>query len=325
MEPVNLIENNETSLSPKVTSTLTVTDKHEKIVNDVTEIPKNVPLTNIKLPSEWVLYLYDKQLFKKMVKQNIKDNPNKILCTLSTVNDLIYILQLMEVKMDTKLPKTQSENKLNLDANDYILMRKGIEPIWEDPKNSNGGTFTAKINHNIGYNIWSDCVMYMIGESLSHDSNHINGISVSYIIDSSGFNNISHNHIPNNSSRDSRSPRSYNNGPGMKEKNNFTRADVGPSWKQLATEESSSLSLGMNANSYTFIKIWDAKPDRTKDEFIDILPIELIQKIKNESLMYTRNNAKKDYNEKNIISKLARNQRSFKKERGRGFGGNKQF
>ena len=39
--------------------------------------------------------------------------------------------------------------------NDYIIMRKGIEPIWEDPKNSNGGTFTVKMAHSKGYDVWS--------------------------------------------------------------------------------------------------------------------------------------------------------------------------
>ena len=105
--------------------------------NTSNTIPNDYPLTHINLPNQWVLYLYDKQLFKKMANRpGFNAKPHKEICTITTINDLIYILQLLEVKSNQL-----SSTKINLDANDYIIMRKGIEPIWEDPKNSNGGTF----------------------------------------------------------------------------------------------------------------------------------------------------------------------------------------
>ena len=222
--------------------------------NSTTEIPKDIPLTNIDLPNQWVLYLYDKQLFKKMANRpNFQAKPHKELCNIKTVADLVYILQLMEVKTENKLKMDNvSTQKLNLDSNDYIIMRKGIEPIWEDPKNSNGGTFTIKMAHARGYDVWSTFVMYMLGETLTYDMENINGITVSYISDAYSF------HNPANNSN----------------------------------------------NSYTYIKIWDGKSDRTRDQFVNILPVDLLEKIKSESLMYSQNNKKKDFNEKNIISKL---------------------
>src|ERR1700753_4256648 len=67
------------------------------------KLPIDVPLTNINLPNQWVLYLYDKTLYKKMANRpNFQAKPHKELCTLSTVNDLIYILKLMEVKIEPK-------------------------------------------------------------------------------------------------------------------------------------------------------------------------------------------------------------------------------
>jgi hypothetical protein len=221
--------------------------------NQIESIPMDIPLTDINLPNQWVLYLYDKQLFKKMANRpHFQAKPHKELCTISTVNDLMYILRLMEVKIEPKIKIGSINNKINLDANDYIIMRKGIEPIWEDPKNSNGGTFTIKMAHSKGYETWATFLMFMMGETMTFDMNYINGITVSYISDSNSF------HNPNSNSH----------------------------------------------NSYTYIKIWDGKPGRTRDQFINILPFDLVDKIKNESLMYSLNNTKKDYGDNNIISKL---------------------
>lgn len=254
------------------------TDNNNNNKEKAIDILKDIPLDKILLPNEWVLYLYDKQLFKKMANRpNFQAKPHKELCTIRTVNDCIYILELMKVKTEPVMDlKTESKlgvefinnNKINLDANDYIIMRKGIEPIWEDPKNSNGGTFTIKMNHSKGYEVWSMFIMYMLGETLTHEMHNINGITVSYISDAYNFHNT-----------------------------------------------------GSNCNnSYTYIKIWDACSNRTRDQFINILPMDLLEKIKNESLMYSQNNKKKDFNEKNIISKLNSNYKnSYNRSRGGGF------
>nr|AEX62928.1 eukaryotic translation initiation factor 4E-like protein [Moumouvirus Monve] len=78
-----------------MSSDLTVTHKDS--------IPKDIPLTDIKLPNEWVLYLYDKQLFKKIANRaNFQAKPHRALCTITTVNDLIYILKLMSCENTNK-------------------------------------------------------------------------------------------------------------------------------------------------------------------------------------------------------------------------------
>ena len=151
-------------------------------------IPLGMPLTNIYLPQPWAFYLYDKQLFKKIANRpNFQAKPHKEICTINTINDLLYILQLMAVKPETKNKTNSVNNKINLDVNDYIIMRKGIEPIWEDPKNSNGGTFTIKMAHSKGYDVWSSFIMYMLGETMCDEMQNINGITVSYISDINNF------------------------------------------------------------------------------------------------------------------------------------------
>lgn len=249
-------------------------DRADNQCENTPTIPAGVPLTDIMLPNQWVLYLYDKQLFKKMANRpNFQAKPHKEICTISTLNDLVYILQLMKVKCESKLKIDHlNDNRINLDANDYIIMRKGIEPIWEDPKNWNGGTFTIKMSHAKGYDVWSKFIMYMLGETLTYESQYINGITVSYISDAYNFNNPSTN----------------------------------------------------SNTSYTYLKIWDGKSDRTRDQFVNILPTNLLEDIKNESLMYSLNNKKKGFNEKNIITKLTiTNNRNTHPDRG-GFSNNRK-
>lgn len=238
-------------------------DQYTKFLTQTVEqyksnnIPREPGLKDMKLHTPWVLYLYDKQRFKKMAnKPNFDSKPHSEICTINTVNDLIYILQLMQVKCEPKIKiGSEGSNKINLDMNDYIIMRKGIEPIWEDPKNSDGGTFTVKMNHDKGYDVWAMFVMYMLGETLSpFDMDHINGITVSYISDASSFHG-------------STSP--------------------------------------LSTHDYTYIKIWDGDCNRsTKEEFMNILPMEIVNKLRGESLMYSKNNKKRNYGDKNIIDKL---------------------
>jgi hypothetical protein len=66
---------------------------------------------------------------------------------------------------------------------DYILylMRKGIEPIWEDPKNRNGGCFSFKVNKLHYKDTWEELSRALICDYLINDiedSETITGISI---------------------------------------------------------------------------------------------------------------------------------------------------
>lgn len=218
------------------------------INNNMEEIPDGISLKNIYLPNIWILYLYDKQIYKKMANNKKKKpniNPHKEIYQIRTVNDIEYILRLFKIETEQT---TNNYNKLNLDMNDYIIMRQGIEPIWEDPKNSNGGTFTIKIDHKYGYDTWATFIKYMVGETLTNEMNFINGITTSFIEDNRNIEN-----------------------PGA---------------------------------CYTYIKIWDGKLGRSRDQFIEILPAKIINIIGTASLMYSQNQKKGDFNKKNIMFSL---------------------
>ena len=63
-----------------------------------------------------------------------------------------------------------------------FLMRDGITPMWEDPKNREGGCFSFKVINKIVPDVWKTLVFLLCGESLAVNKEHckhINGITVS--------------------------------------------------------------------------------------------------------------------------------------------------
>ena len=63
-----------------------------------------------------------------------------------------------------------------------FLMRKGINPTWEDPKNVNGGCFSFKVNNNDVYKSWTNLSYLLTGETLSNNhrlQEKISGITIS--------------------------------------------------------------------------------------------------------------------------------------------------
>ena len=63
-----------------------------------------------------------------------------------------------------------------------FLMRSGITPLWEDPKNRLGGCFSFKVINKQVYDIWKKLFYSICGESLciKKEHNHlINGITIS--------------------------------------------------------------------------------------------------------------------------------------------------
>lgn len=242
-------------------------------VQNFTDIPPNIPLSNILLPDEWVLYLYDKTAFKRLATNEEGRNkpPYSVVCTLVSLNDLIYLIQFMNVRVPPGMfnkgsdsmrggrggsvpgPNRRSAlNQINLDMNDYILMRKGVAPMWEDPRNKNGGIFSVKLNHKKGFELWKTMVLRMIGETLMGDMQYITGMSMSYIP-------VSHN----------------------------SDSDINAD------------------NSETFLKIWDGKKDRNQSQFLAALPSDITCFFKREESRYTFHHEKTDFDKNNIVSRVS--------------------
>jgi len=63
-----------------------------------------------------------------------------------------------------------------------FLMRKGIAPMWEDPKNRSGGCFSYRILNKQVADVWRTLLLLTCGESLMINtgfSKHVNGITIS--------------------------------------------------------------------------------------------------------------------------------------------------
>jgi len=63
-----------------------------------------------------------------------------------------------------------------------FVMRDGITPMWEDPRNRNGGCFSYKVINKTVPEVWRNLFYALCGESLCVEENHnkhINGITIS--------------------------------------------------------------------------------------------------------------------------------------------------
>ena len=63
-----------------------------------------------------------------------------------------------------------------------FLMKDGVKPIWEDPKNRAGGCFSYKISNKSVYEVWKELSYVLVGESISAQSSfvaNVTGITIS--------------------------------------------------------------------------------------------------------------------------------------------------
>ena len=63
-----------------------------------------------------------------------------------------------------------------------FIMREGVKPIWEDPNNRNGGSFSYKVSNKNVYKVWKDLTYVLVGGTISKQSKFVNcvtGITIS--------------------------------------------------------------------------------------------------------------------------------------------------
>jgi hypothetical protein len=90
----------------------------------------------------------------------------KKILTFNTVEEAVALYETIPLSMVQKCM--------------LFLMRKGIKPMWEDPKNKNGGCFSYKIKNNHIGAAWTKVSYLLLGESLAESpKSKINGITIS--------------------------------------------------------------------------------------------------------------------------------------------------
>jgi len=90
----------------------------------------------------------------------------------------IYTMETVEqaIALTETLPDVLVKNCM------LFLMRDGIKPIWEDPKNRAGGCFSYKISNKSVYEVWKELSYVLVGESISIQPSfvaNVTGITIS--------------------------------------------------------------------------------------------------------------------------------------------------
>jgi len=90
------------------------------------------------------------------------------ISTFTTIEETIAVTE--------SLPAPLVENCM------LFMMRQGVNPIWEDPKNRNGGCFSYKVlNKNVA-KAWSELTYRVVGGSISNGNafvKSVTGITIS--------------------------------------------------------------------------------------------------------------------------------------------------
>jgi hypothetical protein len=95
-------------------------------------------------------------------------NSYKPIMSFSSVEDAIALIET--------IPNKMIKNCM------LFLMRKGIQPVWEDVKNRKGGCFSYKVNNKNVCDAWKNLSYSLIGETLTENMgllDNINGITIS--------------------------------------------------------------------------------------------------------------------------------------------------
>ncbi len=97
-----------------------------------------------------------------------------------SLKSYINIMELKSVEQTISLfnsvPEKMTKNCM------LFLMRKDINPTWEDPKNCKGGCFSFKIPNKNVASIWKELSYCAVGETLTSDTkfqNCITGLTIS--------------------------------------------------------------------------------------------------------------------------------------------------
>jgi hypothetical protein len=110
-----------------------------------------------KLSDNWTLWAHLPHNTDWSLKSYIS------ICTFTTIEDTIAVTE--------SLPPMLVENCM------LFMMKKGINPTWEDPKNRDGGCFSYKVlNKNVA-KAWSELTYRIVCNSIASSESFINSVT----------------------------------------------------------------------------------------------------------------------------------------------------
>lgn len=121
--------------------------------------------TELPLNEKWVLWLH---------------YPNDQHWGVKGQDHYQRIMEITDMKQLIALNKLMSDSLIQQCM--IFLMKDGIQPIWEDPHNRDGGRFSFKISNTIVPDVWRKMATHVLGETLVEDpefASRINGLTIS--------------------------------------------------------------------------------------------------------------------------------------------------
>ena len=104
--------------------------------------------------------------------------PNNTEWDLSSYSNIVTSIDTVETVISVNEKVTDNVVKNCM----LFVMRDGITPMWEDPQNRKGGSFSYKISNKYVPEIWKHLFYLLCGESLCTNeeyNQYVNGITVS--------------------------------------------------------------------------------------------------------------------------------------------------
>jgi hypothetical protein len=92
----------------------------------------------------------------------------KKIMTVSTAEEAVGLME--------NIPSNLVDNCM------LFVMREGIGPTWEDPKNREGGCFSYKISNKVVHSVWRNLYYVLVGGSISRRAGFaadVTGITIS--------------------------------------------------------------------------------------------------------------------------------------------------
>ena len=136
-------------------------DTHTSISSCITSSSSSSSSTH-KLNTRWNLWAHLPQDSDWSVKSY------KLIYNLKTLEDAIVM--------------TETTPDPLIKACMLFVMKDGIAPMWEDPKNRNGGCFSYKVSNKNVCEVWRELNYVLVGDTISNNSSFVNcvtGITIS--------------------------------------------------------------------------------------------------------------------------------------------------
>jgi hypothetical protein len=93
-----------------------------------------------------------------------------------------YISIFTYDKIEETIAITETLPSILIENCMLFMMKKGINPTWEDPKNRNGGCFSYKVSNKNVAKTWSELTYRIVGGTISMKSDFVKcvtGITIS--------------------------------------------------------------------------------------------------------------------------------------------------